>query len=148
MPLNTSHPVMIDRALLRSRVRRATGLGPSTFLLDRVAEDFADRLAAVLRHFEVAVDLGTPTDAFRRVLRASGKADLVYGATEVVGDDEALPFGAGTLDLVVSGLALQFVNDLPGTLVQVRRAPQSRARYAWRRQSKSRLRHRRSWSGW
>ncbi|MEI8150830.1 MAG: methyltransferase domain-containing protein, partial [Hyphomicrobiales bacterium] len=28
----------------------------------------------------------------------------------------------GSLDLVVSALALQFVNDLPGTLIQIRRA--------------------------
>ena len=32
---------------------RAAALGPSTFLLDRVAEDLADRLAAVLRRFEL-----------------------------------------------------------------------------------------------
>src|SRR5262249_26751587 len=40
----------------------------------------------------------------------------------VVADEEALPFADGTLDLVVSGLSLQAVNDLPGTLTQVRRA--------------------------
>jgi SAM-dependent methyltransferase len=40
----------------------------------------------------------------------------------VAADEEALPFRDGTLDLVVSGLALQFVNDLPGTLIQIRRA--------------------------
>ncbi len=40
----------------------------------------------------------------------------------VVADEEALPFRDGSLDLVVSALALQFVNDLPGALVQIRRA--------------------------
>ena len=40
----------------------------------------------------------------------------------IVADEEALPFREGSLDLVVSGLSLQFVNDLPGTLVQIRRA--------------------------
>src|SRR6202034_2285057 len=40
----------------------------------------------------------------------------------VAADPEALPFRDGSLDLVVSGLALHFVNDLPGTLVQIRRA--------------------------
>jgi SAM-dependent methyltransferase len=39
-----------------------------------------------------------------------------------VADEEALPFADATLDLVVSLLALQSVNDLPGMLVQVRRA--------------------------
>ena len=42
--------------------------------------------------------------------------------TAVVADEEALPFRDGSLDLVVSALALQFVNDLPGTLIQIRRA--------------------------
>jgi SAM-dependent methyltransferase len=40
----------------------------------------------------------------------------------VIADEEALPFRDGSLDLVVSALALQFVNDLPGVLVQIRRA--------------------------
>ena len=33
--------------------------------------------------------------------------------------------GSESLDLVVSGLALQFVNDLPGTLVQIRRGAEA-----------------------
>ena len=40
----------------------------------------------------------------------------------VVADEEALPFADASLDMVVSGLSLQLVNDLPGTLVQMRRA--------------------------
>ena len=40
----------------------------------------------------------------------------------VVADEEALPFAHESLDLAVSGLALQLVNDLPGALVQIRRA--------------------------
>ena len=43
-------------------------------------------------------------------------------ALRVAADEEALPFADGSLDLVVSALALQFVNDLPGTLIQIRRA--------------------------
>ncbi len=59
---------LFDRALIETRRRRARRIGPATFLLDRVAEDFADRLAAVLRRFERAVDLGTPTPAVRAAL--------------------------------------------------------------------------------
>lgn len=106
-------------------------LGPATFLLDRAADDLAGRLAAVLRPFEFAADLGTPGDAVRRglggrVVRVvavdSMQARLVGERLAVVADEEALPFRDGSLDLVVSALALQFVNDLPGTLVQIRRA--------------------------
>ena len=128
------HPIILDRALLRARRRRAAGLGAATFLVDRVAEDFAERLATVLRRFAYALDLGTPTDAVRRALAASGKVDNIIavdaladaasvGAGLVVAaDEEALAFRDGSLDLVVSALALQYVNDLPGTLIQVRRA--------------------------
>jgi SAM-dependent methyltransferase len=128
-------PIIFDRPLLRARRARAAALGRSTFLLDRVAEDVADRLAAVLRRFERAVDLGTPTDAVRRVLAASEKVGTVIAADALAGarpvaegelavaaDEEAQPFRDASLDLVVSALALQFVNDLPGTLIQVRRA--------------------------
>src|SRR5262249_23252318 len=129
-------PPIFDRRLLRARGARAAKLGASTFLIERVAEDFADRLAVVLRRFECAVDLGTPTDALRRVLAASGKVATVVaadalidtrsgaraGPLAVAADEEALPFRDGSLDLVVSALAMQFVNDLPGTLVQIRRA--------------------------
>ena len=128
----SSSPLVFDRQTLRVRRRRAAALGPATFLLERVAEDFADRLATVLRRFDRALDLGTPTDAVRRVLAASGKVGTIIAADPLAGvagagvavaaDEEALPFGDASLDLVVSALALQFVNDLPGTLVQIRRA--------------------------
>jgi len=129
----TDSPVIFDRALIRSRRRRATALGPATFLLDRAADDLADRLAAVLRRFDLALDLGTPGEAVREALVRLGSVGAIVKTEAmlpsarradryVVADEEALPFGDRTLDLVVSALALQFVNDLPGVLVQIRRA--------------------------
>ncbi len=126
--------MIFDRALIRLRRRRAAALGPAAFLLDRVADDLADRLAAVLRRFDLAVDLATPGEAVRAALARLGSIGTIIaadaaperGATRahklVVADEEALPFRDGALDLVVSALALQFVNDLPGVLVQIRRA--------------------------
>ncbi|MES1155989.1 MAG: methyltransferase domain-containing protein, partial [Pseudorhodoplanes sp.] len=113
----TQGSVLFDRKLLRERRRRAQALGPVTFLIDRVVGELAERLSAVLRRFELAADLGTPNDAVRRAL-----TDKVGTIAEVVADEEALPFRDASLDLVVSALALQFVNDLPGALIQVRRA--------------------------
>jgi SAM-dependent methyltransferase len=125
------HPLIFNRALLRARRARAIRLGPATFLLDRASDEFAERLAAVLRKFDLAADLGTPGGALRRALAGrvgtmiavdSVAAELKREALAVAADEEALPFRDGSLDLVVSALALQFVNDLPGTLVQIRRA--------------------------
>ena len=126
------NPMIFDRALLRQRRRRAAALGPANFLLDRVADDLAERLTTVLRHFDLAVDLGTPGEAVRnalarlesigRIVAADVMPDAARGEIFVAADEETLPFGDATLDLVVSALALQFVNDLPGVLVQIRRA--------------------------
>lgn len=118
----SSNPAIFDRQLLRTRRTRALAYGAETFLIDRVAADLGERLEAVLRTFERAADIGTPTDAVRRVLQASGKVASITGGEDVIGDDEVLPFAQGSLDLAVSALALQFVNDLPGTLIQIRRA--------------------------
>lgn len=121
---------IFDRRLLRVRQKRARRLKPATFLLDRVAIDLGERLSAVLRKFDVVVDLGTPSNAVRRVLAANKNIGTVVavgpngddGRMHVTADEEALPFAEGSLDLLVSALALQFVNDLPGTLIQIRRA--------------------------
>jgi SAM-dependent methyltransferase len=113
-------PTIFDRQLLRLRQKRA--LGSETFLIDRVADELGERLSVVLRQFERAADIGTPTDAVRRVLAASGKVTTIIGADSLAVDEEALPFADGSLDLVTSALSLQFVNDLPGTLIQIRRA--------------------------
>src|SRR5258705_10216948 len=80
-----SHPLIFDRSLLRRRRMRAAALGPSTFLIERVAEDLSDRLATVLRRFECALDLGTPTDVVRRALAASGKVGTIIAADALAG---------------------------------------------------------------
>jgi SAM-dependent methyltransferase len=126
----SSGPNIFDRRLLRVRQQRARRLRPATFLLDRVATDLGERLSAVLRKFDVAIDLGTPSDAVRRVLAANNNIGTVIAAgldgddngLHVTADEEALPFAERSLDLVVSALTLQFVNDLPGALIQIRRA--------------------------
>ncbi|HVT56388.1 MAG TPA: methyltransferase domain-containing protein [Xanthobacteraceae bacterium] len=124
-------PVLFDRKLLRSRRRRAIALGEETFLLDQVAQEFVERLAAVKRQFTLALDLGTPNAALANELaknsqvgRVVASNPIAHGARQfsiVASDEESLPFGEERFDLVVSALSLQWVNDLPGTLVQIRR---------------------------
>lgn len=137
----TSDIALFDRTVLRQRRERAVGSDhDARFLLDAAADDMASRLGAVMREFPVAADLtGIGGVLARRVLetgkigclisteltqRLAEKIAPVPGAGHAcaVADDEALPFADESLDLVVSGLALQWVNDLPGTLIQIRRA--------------------------
>ena len=126
-------PQHFDQQLLgRRRVRAASG-EPADFLLMRVAEDLADRLTLVQRQFSAIADIATPTDALREAMAARGLGFPVAteavetlarrrAAPVVVAAPDMLPFGDASRDLVVSALGLQFVDDLPGVFVQVRRA--------------------------
>jgi SAM-dependent methyltransferase len=123
-----SAPLVFDRALVRRRLQRALRQGYADFLLARAVEDLDERLATVLRAFPLALDVGTPTAAAAALLRRNGRAGMVVRLAPtpepgaIVGDEEALPFSGERFDLAVSLLSLQAVNDLPGVLVQVRRA--------------------------
>jgi SAM-dependent methyltransferase len=103
---------------LRARQDRARRLGPATFLLDRVTEDMEERLAAVTRDFSDAAEIWTPGELLRKPV-----ADRFKSVIRVEPDaTETLPLQTESLDLAVSALAFQFINDLPGVLAQIRRA--------------------------
>jgi SAM-dependent methyltransferase len=119
-PNPTTAPILFDRALLRVRQDRALRLGAVTFLLDRAAEDIEERLRAVLREFKTAADVGTSGDQVRNAL--AGRVGQLARVDLPDLESEPLQLQPASLDLVVSALALQFVNDLPGVLAQIRRA--------------------------
>jgi SAM-dependent methyltransferase len=116
----TAAPILFDRSLLRARQERALKQGPATFLLDRVGEDMQERLAAVKRDFADVADIWTPGDALRKQLGDPFKSFTHIGLQDEA--QEVLPFRPEQLDLAISALAFQFVNDLPGVLAQIRRA--------------------------
>ncbi len=131
----TEHMPIFDRSLLvRRRDRAAAGAAAHDFLLRRVADDLFDRLLLIRRDFSWAADVGAHHGIVSRRLRASGKigvmADLEASdcllaqceGPKVQAHEDALPFADGALDLVVSALSLHLVDDLPGALVQIRRA--------------------------
>ncbi|MGO4337559.1 methyltransferase domain-containing protein [Labrys sp. KB_33_2] len=110
-------PLLFDpHALALHRRRAATA--PADFLLRHVADDMADRLAVVLRPFEQAAEIGPHSPALAQALRPR----LAANWQEVAIGDEVLPLPPESIDLALSALALQFVNDLPGMLSQIRRA--------------------------
>jgi SAM-dependent methyltransferase len=119
-PSPNTAPKLFDRALLRMRQSRALKQERATFLLDRVAEDMEERLHAVLRESADVADVWTPGTALRTPSRDRFKSVTQIGLDD--SEQETLPLQPESLDLVVSGLAFQFVNDLPGVLTQIRRA--------------------------
>lgn len=134
-PAVTPDHEIFDRTLLFSRRDRAAADAERhEFLLARVADDLVERLAAIQRRFPVVLNLGAYHGLLGRRLRQVPGVQLVIDAEpswrllqqcespRVQADEERLPFRDGSLDLVASGLSLQLVNDLPGALVQIRRA--------------------------
>ena len=135
--MSDAPPLLFDRTLHRRRLERAARGGYAGFLKRRAAEDAAERLSDILRDFPLAVDLGARDGAFARALAGTPAAARIGTVIEadlspamlggrrtlrVVADEERPPFAAGSLDLVVSLLSLHWTNDLPGALLQVRRA--------------------------
>jgi SAM-dependent methyltransferase len=115
-------PVVFDRALLALREMRASSLGPATFLLDRVLDDMEERLAAVKRDFGDVADIWTPTEALKHRLSRNLRQPVTRIAIPEDVRQEVVRLAPGSLDLALSALAFQFVNDLPGVLAQIRRA--------------------------
>ena len=131
-----SAPRIFDAALARARLQRALRLHApgADFLLRRAAEDFVERLALVKREFGVAVDVATPGPHAVEALRGDRRVGFVGWAAPVlpgadggagavfVGEPDRLALAPQSCELIVSLLALQSVNDLPGALIQIRQA--------------------------
>lgn len=125
---------IIDTGLLVDRKRRAVAraVAGADFLMERAAEDLAERLATVGRRFEKAAALFCVTPAARDAVLASGKADeavrieadaaFLGGGEGIVATPGHVPLDPASIGLAVSLLSLQDENDIPGMLVQIRRA--------------------------
>lgn len=128
-------PTVFDRRMLRRRRGRiAPTLHGFDFLIREAALRLVERLGDVRRAFPLALELGCHTGQLAAALNGSAQIgrliqtdpayDMVRRAPgqRIVADEEALPFGPGRLDLVISCFSLHWVNDLPGTLAQIRYA--------------------------
>jgi SAM-dependent methyltransferase len=125
------HEVFDRRAVRRHRDRAARTVGDVADVLRDAAERLLDRLDDTTQRFGQALDIGG-RGVVAPLLRARGidvvSCDLspamaaLNGGPAIAADEEFLPFGAGSFDLVVASLSLHWVNDLPGALIQLRLA--------------------------
>jgi len=124
---------VFDLPALRARRARALRLGlRAEFLFAEGAERLTDRLADINRRFPRALDLASRDGLLGRQLAGRGGIEWLVAmdlaasfarrapAPRLVAEAEALPFAPGSFDLVLGNLALHGVNDLPGTLLQLR----------------------------
>jgi NADH dehydrogenase [ubiquinone] 1 alpha subcomplex assembly factor 5 len=125
--------LLFDRRAWRLHRDRAARSGSVDFLHAEVADRLIDRLDDVAQRFPRALDLGAHNGAVSRALACRPGIECVVAADpslaflahgygmRVAADPELVPFRNGSFDLAVSALALHWVGDLPGALIQLRR---------------------------
>jgi SAM-dependent methyltransferase len=125
---------LFDRRAWRAHRDRAGRNGPVEFLHAEIADGLMERLADIDRRFPRVLDWGAHGGATARALAQRPGTELVVAAEpamallrrcpgrRVAVDVELVPFRDGCFDLAVSGLALHWAGDLPGALIQLRRA--------------------------
>jgi len=129
---------VFDRQLVRQhRTRAARNLDDADFLFMEGAERLFDRMMDIKRTFDVGLDLGCHGGEMAKVMAESDRIGQFFQSDispemakrsastvhkSLCADEEALPIGLGTLDIVTSNLSLHWVNDLPGALSQIRMA--------------------------
>ncbi len=130
---------VFDRDLIRCRRQRAAAdFVAHDFLFREVGRRLVSRLEDIRQRFPIALELGCRTGILAELVGDRGGIECLVrselseamaqqavakwpSALTVIADEEDLPFGVGLFDLVMSNLVLHWVNDLPGTLVQVHR---------------------------
>jgi NADH dehydrogenase [ubiquinone] 1 alpha subcomplex assembly factor 5 len=103
------------RAALR---RRAAARVSDSFLWNYIADDLAERLACTVRDFNKTLIIGPLARVAERLpLAQIGEITCLPDA-----NDDELGIAQQCYDLILSAGSLDSTNDLPGALIQIRRA--------------------------
>ncbi|MEN8723258.1 MAG: methyltransferase domain-containing protein [Alphaproteobacteria bacterium] len=131
----SEQPLIFNRMLVRTRRDRAARRPLDVdFLRVEAAERLAERLDDVTHTFPLAALIGNGRGHLHRAL--TGRAGIEHavcldmseaqakaaGSLSICADEEWLPLKEQHFDLIASSLSLHWVNDLPGTLIQINRA--------------------------
>ena len=137
------HMQLFEREAVRKhRERAASTLDDHDFLFKEVADRLTERLDDVKRDFPLALDIGCHGGEIAKSLKVgehvrggietlvqcdpspkmTAKADAETTSLSFAADEEFLPVKDESVDLVLSNLSLHWANDLPGALVQIRKA--------------------------
>jgi SAM-dependent methyltransferase len=123
----TNNIFVFDRNIVRqNRNRCAPKLKDHGFLIDWSINQISNRLEEVKRTFPTALQIGCRSHKFQpqnfgiENLYALDIADKLNPTIQA--DEELLPFAAESFDLIFSPLNLHTINDLPGTLAQIKTA--------------------------
>jgi NADH dehydrogenase [ubiquinone] 1 alpha subcomplex assembly factor 5 len=122
-------PQIFNRKKVLLHRQRASG--EHDFLVNEVASRMLERLDDMSREFIAVLNIGAAGNISHLLAKKAGVKLLVNqdlsqamlknaSGLKVLADEEKIPFAANSFDLVTSNLCLHLVNDLPGSLVQIR----------------------------
>ena len=128
--LTNTNKVFDLRSVAQHQYRASNAFEHHNFIFRDVGKRLCDRLNDINRKFHTALELGARGDILPTALLQSGakkrceiKQFLRFGPDgDAHSEFEALPIAENSLDLVLSNLTLHWLNDLPGTLLQLRKA--------------------------
>jgi SAM-dependent methyltransferase len=118
-----ARPPLFDFSASQMAHSRAARLDGDRFLDRAAADGLADRLAAVMRKFERGLWIGPASESEQLKQDVAPEiAPFAAHWTCAAFDGHEILKAEGPFDLAVSLYSLQAINDLPGALVQIRRA--------------------------
>jgi SAM-dependent methyltransferase len=125
-------PIFDFDAMVKHRTRAAARVGAVRPVLEDLGERLLDRLDDASQSFATALDLGgrgaiAPALAARGIAVTSADfspamAAVAGGMPMVLNSPQNFGLEAQAYDLVVAHMALHFLDDLPGALIQLKRA--------------------------
>lgn len=119
---------IFDRKSIQNRRKRcAHSFSDHDFLFSWAEEQIFDRLDVVKRDFPSVVHIGgRHSSDFSTRMQKQVNAESFYTMDsadgDIIAEEDFLPLKPGSIDLITSTLNLHSVNDLPGALLQIRKA--------------------------
>lgn len=125
----TSCPIIFDQNHIRAKRQRICPIiGKDRFLLDKIADNLADRLVDMTGHFDHIAITGAARlspenkQAFIKNAKSTRAITIDTCLADIITSDDTLPLTAQSQDAIISYLSLHLIDDLPGALIQIRRA--------------------------
>ena len=115
---------------IKNKKQAINTLHESDFLFQNSGNNINNILSDITRHFDIALVLNDYNNIMTNIINnpklkhqpkkiITSALDQIF-SPQIVCDEQFIPFKNNSLDLIISNLTLHWVNDLPGSLIQIK----------------------------